>query len=49
MNSKERVKKAFAHEEADRVPIFELTIDIRRPPTCWVGRTYAGSGARREG
>jgi hypothetical protein len=27
MNSKERVKLAFAHQEPDRVPIFELTID----------------------
>ena len=27
MNSKERVKRALAHEEPDRVPIFELTID----------------------
>lgn len=27
MNSKERVKKAFAHEEADRVPVSELYIN----------------------
>jgi len=27
MNSKERVKRAFAHQEPDRVPLFELTID----------------------
>lgn len=27
MNSKERVTRAFAHKEPDRVPIFELTID----------------------
>lgn len=27
MNSKTRAKLAFAHQEADRVPVFELTID----------------------
>lgn len=27
MNGKERALTAFAHQEADRVPIFELTID----------------------
>lgn len=27
MNSKQRVRKSFAHEAPDRVPIFELTID----------------------
>ena len=27
MNGKERAQLAFAHKEADRVPIFELTID----------------------
>jgi len=27
MNSKERALTAFAHQEADHVPIFELTID----------------------
>jgi hypothetical protein len=27
MNGKERAKLAFAHKEADRVPLFELTID----------------------
>ncbi len=41
MNSKERVRRAFAHQEADRVPIFELTIDnptaahvLGRPNLC---------------
>lgn len=44
MNSKERVKLAFAHQEADRVPIFELTIDnptasfvLGRPTLCGFG------------
>lgn len=27
MNGKERAKLAFAHQEADRVPLFEMTID----------------------
>ncbi len=41
MNSKERVRLAFAHREADRVPILELTIDnptaahvLGRPTLC---------------
>jgi hypothetical protein len=41
MNSKERVRLAFAHQEADRVPTFELTIDnptaayvLGRPTLC---------------
>lgn len=49
MNSKERVKKAFAHEEADRVPIFELTIDnptaayvLGRENLCGFGGTSRG-------
>jgi uroporphyrinogen decarboxylase len=44
MNSKERVKLAFAHQEADRAPIFELTIDnptastvLGRPTLCGFG------------
>ena len=41
MNSKERVRLAFAHQEADRVPALELTIDnptaahvLGRPNVC---------------
>jgi hypothetical protein len=44
LNSKERVKRAFAHQEADRLPIFELTIDnptasyvLGRPTLCGFG------------
>ena len=49
MNSKERVKLAFAHREADRVPIFELTIDnptashvLGRPTLCGFGGRARG-------
>lgn len=49
MNSKERVKLAFAHQEADRVPIFELTIDnptaeqvLGRPTLCGFGGLARG-------
>lgn len=49
MNSKERVRLAFAHQEADRVPIFELTID--NPTASFVlGRpTLCGFGGRARG
>jgi len=49
MNSKERVKLAFAHREPDRVPIFELTIDnptaehvLGRPTLCGFGGRARG-------
>lgn len=49
MNSKERVRLAFAHKEADRVPIFELTIDnptashvLGRPTLCGFGGQARG-------
>jgi uroporphyrinogen decarboxylase len=49
MNSKERVRLAFAHEEADRVPTFELTIDdptaahvLGRPTLCGFGGRVRG-------
>ncbi len=49
MNSKERVKLAFAHQEADRVPLFELTIDnptaehvLGRPTLCGFGGKARG-------
>lgn len=49
MNSKARTKLAFAHREADRVPIFELTIDnptashvLGRPTLCGFGGQARG-------
>lgn len=49
MNGKERVRLAFAHQEADRVPIFELTIDnptaahvLGRPTLCGFGGRVRG-------
>ncbi len=59
MNGKERVKLAFAHCEADRVPVFELTIDnptashvLGRPTLCGFGghaRGVAQNKALRTG
>lgn len=49
MNGKERARTAFAHREADRVPIFELTIDnptaaaaLGRPTLCGFGGMARG-------
>ena len=49
MNGKERAKLAFAHQEADRVPVFELTIDnptaaqiLGRPSLCGFGGLARG-------
>ncbi len=49
MNSKERVRLAFNHQEPDRVPIFELTIDnptashvLGRPTLCGFGGQARG-------
>ena len=49
MNGKERAQLAFAHQEADRVPIFELTIDnptaefvLGRPTLCGFGGKARG-------
>ena len=49
MNSKERVRLAFAHTEADRVPTLELTIDnptaahvLGRPNLCGFGGRVRG-------
>jgi hypothetical protein len=49
MNSKERVRLAFTHQEADRVPTFELTIDdpaaahvLGRPTLCGFGGRVRG-------
>jgi hypothetical protein len=49
MNGKERARLAFAHQEADRVPLFELTID--NPTAAYVlGRpTLCGFGGRVRG
>ncbi len=49
MNSKERVKLAFDHQEPDRVPIYELSIDnptaayvLGRPTLCGFGGYVRG-------
>ncbi|MAT41219.1 MAG: hypothetical protein CL609_02680 [Anaerolineaceae bacterium] len=49
MNGKERATLAFQHKEADRVPIFELTIDnptaeffLGRPTLCGFGGNARG-------
>jgi hypothetical protein len=49
MNGKERSRLAFAHQEADRVPIFELSIDnptaahvLGRPNLCGFGGHVRG-------
>ncbi len=49
MNGKERAKLAFAHQEGDRVPLFELTIDnptashvLGRPTLCGFGGIARG-------
>lgn len=49
MKGKERAQLAFAHKEADRVPIFELTIDnptaefvLGRPTLCGFGGKARG-------
>ena len=49
MNSKERVRLAFARREADRVPVLELTVD--NPTAAYVlGRpTLCGFGGRVRG
>lgn len=49
MNGKERARRAFQHREADRVPLFELTID--NPTASYVlGRTaLCGFGGMARG
>ncbi len=49
MNSKERVKLAFEHREADRVPIFELTIDNPTASQVLGRPTLCGFGGRARG
>ena len=40
MNGKERVKRAFAHQETDRVPVMALTIDNPTAAMFWGGQIY---------
>jgi uroporphyrinogen decarboxylase len=49
MNGKERVKLAFAHQEADRVPIFELAIDNPTASQVLGRPTLCGHGGRVRG
>lgn len=49
MNSKERAKLAFAHQEPDRVPTFELTIDNPTASTVLGRPTLCGFGGRVRG
>ncbi len=45
MNSKERVKRAFAHQEPDRVPLFEIHIESKPAAEIlghWVPVGYGG-------
>jgi len=49
MNSKERVKRAFAHQEPDRVPIFELTIDNPTARTVLGRENLCGFGGSARG
>jgi uroporphyrinogen decarboxylase len=44
MNSKERVKTAFAHREPDRVPVFELLINSPVASEIMGRRMYTGGG-----
>lgn len=49
MNGKERAKLAFAHREADRVPIFELTIDNPTAAHVLGRETLCGFGGLARG
>lgn len=49
MNSKERVALAFAHREADRAPIFELTIDNPTAERVLGRRSLGGFGGWARG
>ena len=46
MDSKERVKKAVAHEEPDRVPVFELTINAPTASEIMGREMYVGFGGK---
>jgi uroporphyrinogen decarboxylase len=49
MNGKERFQRAFAHQEADRVPVMELTIDNPTAETVLGRPTLCGFGGRVRG
>ena len=49
MNGKERAKLAFAHKEADRVPLFELTIDNPTAAQVLGRETLCGFGGLARG
>lgn len=49
MNGKERAKLAFAHQEADRVPLFELTIDNPTAAHVLCRDTLCGFGGMARG
>jgi hypothetical protein len=49
LNSKERVRLAFAHREPDRVPIFELTIDNPTAEYVLGRRNLCGFGGQARG
>lgn len=49
MNSKERVKLAFQHQEPDRVPLFELTIDNPTAAAVLGRSTLCGFGGQARG
>jgi hypothetical protein len=46
MNSKERVKAAFAHKEPDRVPVFELCVNQPVAEAIMGREMFVGIGAR---
>jgi len=46
MNSKERVRRAIAHIEPDRVPVFELTINSPAASDIMGRQMYVGFGGR---
>ena len=49
MNGKERALAAFNHKEADRVPIFELTIDNPTAETVLGRQNLCGFGGKARG
>ncbi len=49
MNSKERVKTTFAHQEPDRVPVFEYSIDNPTAETVLGRPNLCGFGGRARG
>ncbi|PKO15461.1 MAG: hypothetical protein CVU39_11145 [Chloroflexi bacterium HGW-Chloroflexi-10] len=49
MNGKERSQLAFSHQEADRVPVFELTIDNPTAEFVLGRQTLCGFGGKARG